>query len=333
MPKSKATTPLLAVKGLVTHFHLGAGIVKAVDGVDLTVDPGEIVTVVGESGSGKTVTALSIMRLVERPGRIESGEVLLHGRDLLRLSLRQMHEVRGCKIGMVFQNPYTALHPHFRIGRQMEETLVVRGGRSKEAAHREAAALLERVQVEEPERVMSSFAHEVSAGVCQRVMLALALSLQPELLIADEPTTNLDAISQREILELIKEMRDRFGMGILLITHDFGVVHYMANTVLVMYAGRPVEYGPASSVLSDPLHPYTRGLIRSARTLVERRDRLDQIPGDVPDLMSLPVGCSFRPRCPLAWEDCTSDPPVARSADGRATRCWRAVCQPELSLR
>jgi oligopeptide/dipeptide ABC transporter ATP-binding protein len=333
MPEGKDTVPLLAVKRLVTHFHLAAGTVKAVDGVDLTVHPGEIVTVVGESGSGKTVTALSVMRLIERPGRIESGEIMLHGRDLLRLSARQMHEVRGRKIGMIFQNPYTALHPYFRIGLQMEETLVVRGGKSKEAAHREAAALLERVQVEEPERVMRSFAHEVSAGVCQRVMLALALSLQPELLIADEPTTNLDAISQREILELIKEMRDHLGMGILLITHDFGIVRHMANTVLVMYAGRPVEYGPASCVLSDPLHPYTRGLIRSARTLVERRERLDQIPGEVPDLMLLPIGCSFRPRCPLAGDDCTSAPPVVRSADGRVTLCWRAVRQSKMSLQ
>jgi oligopeptide/dipeptide ABC transporter ATP-binding protein len=315
---------LLSIKGLVTRFHVTGGVVRAVDGVDLTIRAGEIVTVVGESGSGKTVTALSIMRLIEPPGRIEAGEILLDGRDLLRLSRRQMHQVRGRKIGMIFQNPYAALHPYFRIGRQMEETLVVLDRRSEAAAHREAVALLERVQVEAPEVVMQSFAHEVSAGVCQRVMLAIALSLKPQLLIADEPTTNLDSISQHEILELIREMRDQTGMAILLITHDFGVVRRMADTVLVMYAGRPAEYGSASVVLDDPRHPYTKGLIRSARTLSERRERLDQIPGEVPDLMMLPKGCSFRSRCSRAGEECSVVPPPQRFADGRSAWCWYA---------
>jgi oligopeptide/dipeptide ABC transporter ATP-binding protein len=316
--------PLLEVRDLATWFHLSSGVVKAVDGVDFTMREGEILAVVGESGSGKSVTALSIMRLVVPPGRIERGQVLLRGDDLLRLDRKAIQQARGSRVAMIFQNPYASLHPMMRIGRQMAETVRLR--RPDEARPLVVARdLLERIHVPDPAKVLDSYPFEVSAGVCQRVMLALALAGRPELLIADEPTTNLDALAQAEILALIREMRDATGMGVLLITHDFAVVSQMADRVLVMYAGRPAEAGPVGGITGDPRHPYTRGLIGSVMDAATRPRRLTQISGEVPDVMRLPPGCSFRPRCSAAHARCVEDPPIVAPMAGRSVRCWLEV--------
>ena len=315
---------ILSVRDLATYFELSGGTVKAVDGVDIDIDAGEILTVVGESGSGKSVTALSIMRLIAEPGRIVRGEIILNGIDLLRLSPARMQATRGRSIAMVFQNPFASLHPMFRIGQQMDEVIRLTLDRDRDA-HATAVELLERIRVDNPEGVLSSFPFEVSAGVCQRVMLAMALVARPALLIADEPTTNLDALAQAEILALIKEMRNAHGMAVLLITHDFGVVSAMADRVLVMYAGRPVETAPVSVVLAHPVHPYAKGLIGSLMNARAKGRRLTQISGEVPDVMHLPPGCSFRPRCPEAFDRCIEDPPISVCAESHLARCWRAV--------
>jgi peptide/nickel transport system ATP-binding protein len=277
---------------------------------------------VGESGSGKSVTGLSIMGLIREPGRIERGEIRFSGIDLARLTQRAMQDVRGTRIAMIFQNPFTALHPFFRIGDQMAETIRHKAGEGRGEAMRRAAGLLERIGLDRPDRILASYPAEVSAGVCQQVMLAMALIGEPELLIADEPTTNLDAVAQVQILDLVKALRDATHMAVLLITHDFGVVSRMADRVVVMYAGRPAERGSADDVLSDPRHPYSVGLIESVPVPGRKVERLKQIPGEIPDVMRLPPGCSFRPRCPRAMAACADDPPDFPIAAGRSARCW-----------
>ncbi len=315
--------PVLSIAGLVTHFFVPGGVVKAVDGVDLDVGREEIVAIVGESGSGKSVTALSIMRLIAEPGKIIAGTVLHQGQDLLSLRERDMEAVRGSSISMVFQNPYTSLHPMMKIRRQLVETVALRGGIDKQQAHREAIDMLERIGVEDAETVIDHYPHEVSAGVSQRVMLAMALVARPALLIADEPTTNLDALAQKQFLALVKRMRDEMHMSVLLITHDFGVVSMMADRVVVMYAGKQMETGTADDVLRTPRHPYTSALLNSVRVLGRGNvRRLEQIPGEVPDVMRLPPGCSFRPRCRQATEACYDVPPSAVLAGGHTVRCW-----------
>lgn len=313
---------LLQVRDLATYFFVSCGIVKAVDGLDLDVAREEIVTIVGESGSGKSVSALSIMRLIQAPGRIVRGSIRFGGLDLLALDVRRLQTVRGGRIGMIFQNPFTSLHPYFRIDRQMAETVMLRRGVRRAEAQRHAREALERIGLEDAERVLASYPFEVSAGVCQRVMLAMALLGDPELLIADEPTTNLDAVAQIQILDLIKELRDALRMSVLLITHDFGVVSRMADRIVVMYAGRPVEWGTAEEVLDSPRHPYSAGLIGSVPVPGRRIAHLAQIPGEVPDVMSLPPGCSFRPRCPHAMPRCHVDPPALPLGGHQAARCW-----------
>lgn len=314
--------PILSVRDLATHFELARGTVKAVDGVDFDISAGEILTIVGESGSGKSVTALSIMRLITPPGKIVRGEILHDGRDLARMTPDQMQLVRGHSIAMVFQNPFASLHPMYRIGQQLEEAIAVNA--VQRGATVSARDLLRRLHVAHPETVLRSYPFEVSAGVCQKVMLAMALAGRPKLLIADEPTTNLDALAQAEILSLIKEMRDDYGMAVLLITHDFGVVSLMANRVLVMYAGRTAERGPAHVVLNDPVHPYAKGLIKSVMNAKQGTRRLTQISGDVPDVMHLPSGCSFQPRCSESMEVCVRDPDLMVCGDAHLVRCWRA---------
>ena len=314
--------PMLSITDLATYFFLANGVVKAVDGVNLTVEQEEILTIVGESGSGKSVTALSIMGLIQPPGRVVRGSVMFEGRDLLTLSQREMESVRGLGIGMIFQNPFTSLHPYFRIGHQMTEPIRLRKRTTKAAARREVADMLVRIGIEAPDTVLDSFPFEVSAGVNQRVMLAIALLGNPRLLIADEPTTNLDAMAQVQILDLIKELRDTFHMSVLLITHDFGVVSRMADRIVVMYAARQVETGSAADILSAPQHPYSIGLINSVPAPGEKRTRLQQIPGEVPDVMRLPPGCSFRPRCPHAMDLCHRDPPMTALKPAHEARCW-----------
>lgn len=315
--------PLLRIRDLATYFYLSGGVVKAVDGLDLDVCKGEILTVVGESGSGKSATALSIMRLIAEPGRIVRGSIRLDGEELLALDERSMARLRGRRIAMIFQNPYTALHPMYRIGQQMIETVHLHDP-AEAAPRRKARELLERIHIADADKVLDSYPFEVSAGVCQRAMLALALIGRPDLLIADEPTTNLDALAQLEILGLIKEMRQAYGMAVLLITHDFGVVSMMADRVLVMYAGRPVEAGPSRALLQAPRHPYAQGLIASVMNAARRPRRLTQIPGEVPDVMHLPPGCSFRPRCASAYGRCGEDPAMVPVGPGHGARCWLA---------
>ena len=313
---------LLRIADLATYFHVSNGTVKAVDGVDLEVGREEIVTIVGESGSGKSVTALSILGLIQEPGRIERGAIHFDGIDLLQLDPEAMRSMRGARISMIFQNPYTSLHPYFRIGDQMTETLMVRGTASRRDATADAVDMLAQIGVPAPEQVLQSYPFEVSAGVCQRVMLAMALMSRPELLIADEPTTNLDAVAQVQILDLIREMRDEYRMSVLLITHDFGVVSKMADRVVVMYAGRQVESGNADHVLEGARHPYTEGLIRSVPVPGRTTGRLHQIPGEVPDLFRLAPGCSFRPRCSHAMASCVRMPPLLPVGPGQLARCW-----------
>jgi oligopeptide/dipeptide ABC transporter ATP-binding protein len=308
----------------VTHFFVSGGIVKAVDGIDLNIEREQIVTIVGESGSGKSVTALSIMRLIAAPGRVVAGEVWHLGTDLLKLSQRRMQAVRGHTITMVFQNPYTSLQPVMKIGRQMTEAIMLSQAVDRAQARRRAIELLEHIGVEAAVNVLDRYPFEVSAGVSQRVMLAMALAPNPTLLIADEPTTNLDSLSQLQFLKLVKRMRDELHMSVLLITHDFGVVSMMSDKVVVMYAGREVESGGAREVLQGPRHPYSAALLNSVRVLSEGAQvrRLEQIPGEVPDVMRLPPGCSFRPRCARATPACHIGPPVVDLKDGRHVRCW-----------
>jgi oligopeptide/dipeptide ABC transporter ATP-binding protein len=318
-----ADDAVLSVRGLVTHFFVAGGVVKAVDGLDLEIGRDEIVAIVGESGSGKSVTALSIMRLITEPGRILAGAVMHQGKDLLRLAPQQMQQVRGNSISMVFQNPHTSLHPLLRIGRQMAEAIRLRTSMSKADARREAITMLEHIGVENAAGVLERYPFEVSAGVSQRVMLAMALTSRPQLLIADEPTTNLDALAQVQFLRLVRQMRDELRMAVLLITHDFGVVSMLADRVVVMYAGKQMEAGEADAVLREPQHPYSAALLNSVRVLgAGQTRRLEQIPGEVPDVMLLPPGCSFRPRCRHAQPVCREAPPQVAVRPGHTARCW-----------
>jgi oligopeptide/dipeptide ABC transporter ATP-binding protein len=321
---SNGGAPLLAVDDLVTHFYVPEGVVRAVDGASLSIGRGEVLAVVGESGSGKSVTALAVMRLVpEPPSKTLRGTVRFHGEDLLRKSMREMRAVRGRQISMIFQNPYTALNPLIRIGDQLVETV----RRHRNATGREAveivASLLERLGIKQPAAMLRSLPFEVSMGASQRAMLASALLGRPELLIADEPTTMLDAIAQVEILQLIREFKEELGMAVWLITHDFGVVAYMSDRVVVMYAGQPVETGTTARVLEDPKHPYTVGLINSVPVPGAQVSRLAQIPGEIPDPKRLPPGCRFAPRCPQVMSICLAqEPPMAELAAGGVARCW-----------
>jgi len=322
-PASMSGEPVLTVADLTTHFVMRDRVVKAVDGISLEVRQGETLAIVGESGSGKTVTGLSILRLVPEPGRILSGSITLGDKDLLKLSEREMESVRGPGATMVFQNPRTALDPFFRLGDQLLETIVIKRGMKKPEARSEMNSLMEMVRVKEADRVLDSYPHEVSGGTCQRVMLAMALACRPMLLIADEPTTLLDAHVQSEILELIDELKRVTGMSVILITHDFGVVARLADSIAVMYGGQIVETGTAADVLTTPQHPYSIALINSVpRISREGGVRLMQIEGQPPDLARLPAGCRFAPRCPEAVPYCREDhPPLKEIVPGRFARC------------
>jgi peptide/nickel transport system ATP-binding protein len=303
-----AETPVLSVENLTTVFHLASGAAPAVIDVSFHVNPGETLCLVGESGSGKSVTALSILRLVQHPGRITSGKILFKGRDLLSLDERAMQKVRGAEIALVFQEPMTALNPVFTIGNQIEETLAVHGvARGKQAKTR-AIELLEAVSIPDPQRRVRDYPHQLSGGLRQRALIALALACNPALLIADEPTTALDVTIQAQILDLLRSLQKRFDLSLLLITHDLGVVAEMADRVAVMYAGRIVEESPVRELFRDPRHPYTRGLLGSMPGGA-RGARLQAIHGTVPPLGQLPPGCAFAPRCPHRFEPCDIAPP------------------------
>jgi oligopeptide/dipeptide ABC transporter ATP-binding protein len=319
--------PLLEVKGLKTYFYTEDGIVRAVDGVNIEVYPGEVLGLVGESGCGKSVTSLSIMRLISKPGRIDEGEILLDGEDLLKLPEEEMIKVRGNRISMIFQQPQTALNPVFKVGDQLAEVLDVHQDLGKEAGWKRAVALLKMVGVPDPERRAEAYPHELSGGMAQRVMIAMALACVPELLIADEPTTALDVTIQAQILDLMRDLRREMGTSVILITHDLGVVAEMAERVAVMYAGEIVEQTDVNTLFDQPLHPYTQGLIGSIPILGEIKERLDVIPGSVPNLVNLPPGCRFAPRCQARFKyNCAIcaevKPELEEVKPGHFVRCW-----------
>jgi oligopeptide/dipeptide ABC transporter ATP-binding protein len=320
--------PLLEVKELHTEFRTGAGLVRAVDGISYSVEAGETVAIVGESGSGKSVSALSLLRLIpDPPGRITQGEIRFAGRDIMQLSDAEMREVRGGDIGMVFQEPMTSLNPVLTIGRQITETLEQHRGMDRRAAHTRAAELLGLVGIADAERRLKQYPHQLSGGMRQRIMIAIALACDPKLIIADEPTTALDVTIQAQILELMKDLTRRLHVALIIITHNLGVVARYANRVNVMYAGRLVETGPAADVYHNPRHPYTQALLRSVPRLDRpRQERLDPVEGQPPDLTRLGNGCAFRPRCRFAVDACEqARPPLEPAgAPGHLAACFRS---------
>jgi len=319
--------PLLSVRNLRTYFGIAAGTIRAVDGVAFTIAAGKTLCLVGESGSGKSVTALSILRLIDRPGRIlEGSQVMFGGRDLSTLSEPEFRAVRGNQIAMIFQEPMTSLNPVHRVGQQIAEVVQVhRKVGAREATDR-AVEMLRLVGIPSPDRRLRDYPHQLSGGQRQRVMIAIALACEPKLLIADEPTTALDVTIQAQILELLKDLRDRLHMAILLITHDIGVVAEMADDVAVMYAGRIVERGPISDVINAPQHPYTEALLHSIPLLgVTQAQRLEVIPGMVPSALRWPTGCRFAPRCAHVFDRCrTEDPHLIRLGSQEAA-CWLCI--------
>jgi len=328
--------PLLEIKNLKTYFYTEDGVVKAVDGVDLAVYPGEVLGLVGESGCGKSVSLLSVMRLISQPGKITAGEIIFDGQDLLKLTETEMTHVRGNRISMIFQQPQTALNPVFKVGDQIAEVLSIHQDLGKEDGLQRSVELLKMVGIPEPEKRAQAFPHELSGGMAQRVMIAMALACVPELLIADEPTTALDVTIQAQILDLMRGLRAKVGASVILITHDLGVIAEMAERVAVMYAGRIVEQAEVKTLFANPRHPYTLGLMGSIPILGKIKERLEVIPGTVPNLVNLPPGCRFAPRCKARIEHqvqiCTEiEPdllpvsgvgPVPERGSDHHVRCW-----------
>ena len=321
---NNSNNTLLEVRNLNTYFFSDDGMVKAVGGVDFFVRPGEVLGLVGESGCGKSVTSLSIMRLVGSPGKIVGGEILFDGIDLLKLSEAEMAEMRGNRISMIFQQPQSSLNPVFRVGDQIAEVLRIHQRMKKKDAWEEAIKLMRLVGIPDPENKARAYPHEMSGGQAQRVMIAMALALNPRLLIADEPTTALDVTIQAQILDLMRQLRDELGMSILFITHDLGVVAEMADRVVVMYAGEVVEEAPVRELFSSPRHPYTERLLASIPRLDSaRKTRLPAIEGTVPHPSQRPPGCAFAPRCPRVLGRCHGEaPPLLAMGDDRRVRCW-----------
>ncbi len=324
-PGNRPGQHLLEIRGLKTHFATEDGMVHAVDGVDLAIDRGETLGVVGESGCGKTVTALSVLKLIATPpGRIVAGQILWRGRDLVPLSPDEMRSIRSKEIGIVFQEPMTSLNPVYTVGAQIAETVREHEGLGRRAALEKAVEMLRLVHIPNPQRRVHDYPHQFSGGMRQRVMIAMALSCNPQLLIADEPTTALDVTIQAQILELIAEMKERFGMAVMLITHAMGVVAETAQRVAVMYAGKVVEEAPVAELFSQPRHPYTRGLIRSIPRIdrAGRKERLAAIAGVVPSLLEPPPGCRFAARCEFAMPVCTAaTPPLRRIETDHEVAC------------
>jgi peptide/nickel transport system ATP-binding protein len=318
--------PLLRLEELKTHFFTDDGVVRAVDGVTYELGERETLAVVGESGSGKSVTALSILRLIaEPPGRIVGGRILFKGRNLATLSSAEMRKIRGKEISMIFQEPMTSLNPVYTCGEQIIEALVLHERIDRKAARARAVAMLQLVGIPVPDQRVDEYPHQMSGGMRQRVMIAMALACRPAILIADEPTTALDVTIQAQILELLKRLQSELGMAVLLITHDLGVVAETADRVAVMYAGQVVEYCEVESAFRRTLHPYTAGLLASLPRLGDKRATLRVIPGNVPNPARFPSGCRFHPRCPVAEDRCRNhEPPVLTFDGSHQTRCWRA---------
>jgi oligopeptide/dipeptide ABC transporter ATP-binding protein len=318
--------PLLEIKGLKTHFSTDDGILQAVDGVDITINKGETLCVVGESGCGKTVTAMSILKLIAMPpGRIAAGEIIFEGRDLVPLTSNQLDEIRAKEIGFIFQEPMTSLNPVLTVGEQIAESLRRHESVTKKQALDRTIEMLKLVQIPNAEGRVHHYPHQFSGGMRQRVMIAMALACKPKLVIADEPTTALDVTIQAQILDLLQDMKERFGMAVMLITHAMGVVAETAQRVVVMYAGKVVEEADVDALFADPRHPYTQGLIRSIPRIdlaSEHKTRLEAIGGSVPILINPPVGCRFAPRCKFAMDVCTAKEPLLRQiAPGHRMAC------------
>ena len=318
--------PLLEVRDLAIEFKTEGGAVRAVDGVSFSLERGKTLGIVGESGCGKSVTSLGIMGLIPTPpGRYAGGEVLFEGRDLLTMPASERRALRGGRMGMVFQEPMTSLNPVYTIGAQIIECLKAHGMKNPRAARERAVELLDLVRLPSPSKRVDDFPHQLSGGQRQRVMIALALANNPELLIADEPTTALDVTIQAQILDLMRDLSDRTGAAIMLITHDLGVVAETCDDVVVMYAGKVVERAPAKDLFDGPMHPYTLGLMAAVPRLDTDADRLETIPGAVPPPWAMPAGCRFASRCPLATDQCRASPPPLREiGPGRLVACWRA---------
>ncbi len=317
---------LLEVKDLKTYFYTSDGVVPAVDGVTFHINKGETVGMVGESGCGKSVTSLSVMRLIPvPPGRIESGQIFFKGRDLVDLSKEEMRKIRGSQISMIFQEPMSSLNPVHTVGRQISESIQLHLKASKSQAMKKTIDLLCQVGIPMPERRINEYPHQLSGGMRQRVMIAIALSCNPHLLIADEPTTALDVTIQAQILELLKSLKKLYDMSILIITHDLGVVADMADRVVVMYGGKVVEEAGVRNIFKDPRHPYTWGLLESIPRIKDRKDKLHVIEGAVPNPASFPSGCRFHPRCKYREDICSiQDPPMVGFDTGRRVSCWLA---------
>ncbi len=324
--------PVLSVRGLRTHFVTRERTVKAVDGVTYDLFPGKTLAVVGESGSGKSVHALSILGLLPMPpAKIVAGEILFRGEDLLKMSAEKLRAVRGNRIAMIFQEPMTSLNPVLRVGEQIAEAVILHQKKTKAEAWAKAVDLLKKVGIPHPEERVRDFPHQFSGGMRQRAMIAIALSCEPDVLIADEPTTALDVTIQAQILELMKDLQREYKMSIILITHNIGVVAEMADDVVVMYAGRPVEKAGVGDLFKSPQHPYTKGLLASVPSIYLRKERLEAIAGQPPDLgAGLPEGCPFTARCSVAMERCkTEDPPQFHLKGGRMSNCWKAESESE----
>jgi len=329
MKQNLQKKPLLEVYELTVHFFTEEGVVRAVENVSFEIYPGEVLGLVGESGCGKTVTGLSLLRLIPiPPGRVVNGDILFDGRSLLGLEEKEMEKVRGNDIAMIFQEPMTSLNPVFTIGDQIMEAIILHQRLDKTEAKKRSIEMLDRVKIPSPEKRMDSYPHQLSGGMRQRAMIAMALSCQPKLLVADEPTTALDVTIQAQILHLLKEIQGEMGMSVILITHDLGVISEIADRLAVMYAGRIFEYGPIEAIFTRMRNPYTYGLMRSIPQLTEQRGRLYAIPGQVPDPMHLPVGCKFHPRCHMMIEDCKKGEPMYQVSGDQLSRCirWKECC-------
>ena len=321
-------TPMLQVKNLCTSFNVDAGEVRAVNGISFNLDKGKVLGIVGESGSGKSVTAYSIMRILVEPGKIVGGEILFNGEDIVKYSKKQMREFRGKRVSIIFQDPMTSLNPTFTIGNQLREAILLHTDRNRAEANARALEMLQLVGVNEPEKRLKQYPHELSGGMRQRVMIAMALACEPDILIADEPTTALDVTIQAQILELMKDLQKKMGMAIIMITHDLGVIADMCDEIIVMYAGRVCERGTVDEIFYNPRHEYTKGLLRSIPTLNGGHDKLIPIAGSPVDLTNLPKGCAFASRCDRCMKIClTEQPEEVRVNDSHIASYWMNVKQ------
>lgn len=316
---------ILEVKNLKTYFYTDEGVVPAVDGLDFSLDEGETLAIVGESGCGKSVTSLSVLRLIPNPpGKITDGEIVYKGKSLLELSEKEMQSVRGNEISMIFQEPMTSLNPVFTVGKQIMESLIFHQKMSKEQAKERAVEMIKLVGIPTPEKCIENYPHQLSGGMRQRVMIAMALACNPKILIADEPTTALDVTIQAQILNLMAELKEKTNTAIILITHDLGIVAQIAKNVMVMYAGQEVEYADVRNIFKNPLHPYTVGLLESIPKINEDKEKLYNIEGTVPSPVDYPKGCRFAPRCEHAFEKCINEaPPLIKIDSQRKVRCWK----------